>query len=176
MNEGGAASGVDTQKGRRRRRLWLLVAILAVSALVYYGPDLITISCGDTVIALGKSMEPTITNGDRLTIDRDAYLDSGPERGDIVLLTHKESQIVRNAKRVIGLPGETITIAGVVFVDGIQLEEPYLAPGTFTSSELKEFVVPENHYFVLGDNRPNSGDSRHWGPIPSDWISAKVLL
>jgi signal peptidase I len=168
---------MESQKSRRRSRWWLLTAIFAVSTLVYFSPDLLSLACGDSVTALGESMEPTIVNRQRLTVDRDVYLASDPERGDIVLLKHAERQILQNAKRVIGLPGETITIeGGAVFVDGVKLEEPYLALGTTTDSEKREFKIPEDSYFVLGDNRSFSADSRLWGPVARDWISAKVLL
>jgi len=168
---------MESQKSRRRSRWWLLTAIFAVSAALYFSPDLLSLACGDSVTALGGSMEPTIVNRQRLTVDRDVYLSSDPERGDIVLLKHAERQILQNAKRVVGLPGETITIeGGAVFVDGVRLEEPYLAPGTLTDSEKREFKIPEDSYFVLGDNRTFSSDSRLWGPVARDWISAKVLL
>jgi signal peptidase I len=168
---------MESQKSRRRSRWWLLTAIFAVSTLLYFGPELVTLACGNSVIALGDSMSPTIANGQRLTVDRDAYLSSDPERGDIVLLKHKETQVIRHAKRIIGLPGETITIEdGAVFIDGARLEESYLPPGTITDSEKREFEIPEDFFFFLGDNRAVSADSRLWGPTSRDWISAKVLL
>ena len=168
---------METQKSRRGIRLWWLVVIVGLGALVYFGPELVSLSCRDSVIALGSSMEPTIGNGQRLAIDPDAYLEADPERGDIALLKHGETQKLRNAKRIIGLPGETVTISGGgVFIDGVELEEPYLPDGTYTQSKVEELTVPEDHYFVLGDNRKDSIDSRQWGPIPRDWISAKVLL
>ncbi len=168
---------MESQKSRRRSRWWLLTAIFAVSTLVYFGPELVKLACGNSVIALGESMSPTIANRQRLTVDRDVYLSSDPERGDIVVLKHAERQILQNAKRVVGLPGETITIeGGAVFVDGAKLDEPYLPPGTLTDSKKRRFEIPEDSYFVLGDNRAVSADSRLWGPVARDWISAKVLL
>ncbi len=159
------------------RRRWLFAAILIVSVLVYFSPAIVSLSCGNTVIVLGKSMEPTIMDGDRVTVDREAYMDADPERGDIVLLKHDETQLIQNGKRIIGLPGETITFeGGAVYVDGVKLDEPYLAPGTRTESEIKEFRIPSGSYFVLGDNRQGSADSRLWGTIPVSAIRGKILL
>ncbi len=168
---------MKSRRIHKRSRWRLLLAIFAASTLLYFAPEMLSLALGDDVIALGESMSPTIENRQRLPVDPDAYLSSGPERGDIVLLKHAERQIMRNAKRIVGLPGETITIeGGAVFVDGVKLDEPYLPPGRLTESEQREFNIPGDSYFVLGDNREFSADSRLWGPVARDWISAKVLL
>ena len=131
----------------------------------------------DKVMALGTSMLPTIENWEIVRVDSEAYTLEEPERGDVVILKHGPDQPLRNAKRIIGLPGETVTISGgLVYVDGGRLDEPYLPPGTRTASSISEYAVPESHYFVLGDNRGVSADSRHWGFIPLGWISGKALI
>jgi signal peptidase I len=121
----------------------------------------------------GINMEPTIMDGQVCTIEETAYIASYPKRGDIVLFTINANSFIN---RIIGLPGETITIEdGAVYVDGTILDEPYLPDGTITESDTKEFKVPDNYYFVMGDNRTQSYDSRTGGSILLDIIEAKVL-
>ncbi len=121
----------------------------------------------------GINMEPTIMDGQVCTIEENAYLVLDPKRWEVVLfIVNSESFL----SRVIGLPGETITIEdGVVYIDGTILDEPYLPDGTITDSDTKEFKVPDDYYFVMGDNRTQSYDSRNGGSISIDIIEAKVL-
>ena len=121
----------------------------------------------------GIYMEPTIMDGQVCTIKETAYMVSDPKRRDVVLFTINDDSFL---SRVIGLPGETITIEdGVVYIDGTILDEPYLPDGTITESDTKEFKVPDNYYFVMGDNRTQSYDSRTGGSIPQGIIEAQVL-
>ena len=118
-------------------------------------------------------MEPTIMDGQSCTINEGSYLASDPKRGDIVLFVINSESFL---SRVIGLPSETIIIEdGAVYIDGTILDEPYLPVGTITESDTKEFKVPDNYYFVMGDNRTQSYDSRTGGSILLDIIEAKVL-
>jgi signal peptidase I len=121
----------------------------------------------------GINMEPTIMDGQVCTVDENAYIISDPKRGDVVLFVINADSFL---SRVIGLPGETITIEnGAVYIDGTILDEPYLPDGTITESDTKEFKVLDNYYFVMGDNRTQSYDSRTGGSIPLDIIEAKAL-
>lgn len=137
---------------------------------------LLVSGCGNFVRIQGASMEPAISDGERVAVDPNAFNDSGPRRGDIIVATRGDFKWIR---RVIGLPGERITIEkGAVYVNGNRLEEPYLAPGTQTESATKEFLVPAGSYFVLGDNRAHSSDSRNWlsnAFLSKEQIAAKVL-
>ena len=121
----------------------------------------------------GLNMEPTIMDGQVCTVEENAYIVLYPQRGDVVIfIINTESYV----SRVIGLPGETITIEdGDVYIDGTILDEQYLPDGTITESDTKEFKVPDNYYFVMGDNRKQSNDSRTGGSIPRDIMEAKVL-
>lgn len=121
----------------------------------------------------GNSMNPTLLNEDFLLISNFAYDLDEPERGDIVVFRHPltDENLV---KRVIGLPGDAIRIeAGVVQVNGTVLNEPYIAAAPEYEGE---WAVPEDEYFVLGDNRNQSSDSAAWGYLPDERILGKALL
>lgn len=139
--------------------------------------SLLAAGCGDggpvnIVQVKGDSMMPTITDGERLLVDRRAFANSLPQRSDIVLYRRNDVEIVR---RVVGLPGETIVIKeGSVYVNGSRLDEPYLAPGTLTESDVSSFQVPEEAYFVLADTRSNRNDSRLTGFVKRSDITGKV--
>lgn len=118
-------------------------------------------------------MAPTITHGQSVAIDRYAYRDKDPQRWDIILIRIAEGQGFPS--RVIGLPGETITIKdGAVYVNESLLVEPYLPPGTITESATKEFVVPAEYCFVLGDNRAVATDSRQGFYVPFNSLIGKL--
>ena len=129
------------------------------------------------------SMEPTLQENNYIFLSRQAYTLFGePERGDIVVfhtdlrtVDGKEKSLV---KRIIGLPGETVSIkGGVVYINGEPLEEDYTLDG-YTNTELEEVVVPEGELFCMGDNRQNSIDSRDSsvGCVPIDQIIGKAVL
>ena len=117
------------------------------------------------VIVLGyvpsSSMYDTIEQGDRVTIFRMAYLFDDPKRGDIVSFYDPDDESQIFIKRIIGLPGETIEGKdGMVYIDGVALSEPY-TDGAYTY-DFGPYEVPEGYYFMMGDNRGNSLDSRFW--------------
>lgn len=108
-------------------------------------------------------MENTILTGDRLIGFRLAYLFHEPERGDIVIFKYPDDESQNFVKRVIGIPGDVIQISnGHVYVNGEQLEENYLREPMNNDGEELTYVVPADSYFMLGDNRNNSKDSRYW--------------
>ena len=108
-----------------------------------------------------SSMEKTIMTDDRVIGLRLAYKNNDPERGDIIIFKNPDNEDILYIKRVIGMPGETVEIHdGGVYIDGTLLDEPYLA--TVTEGEFGPYEVPEDHYFMMGDNRNNSADSRYW--------------
>ncbi|HNZ86513.1 MAG TPA: signal peptidase I [bacterium] len=131
----------------------------------------------------GASMEPNFYNADYLIIDEISYRFKVPERGDVVVFKNPENTKEYFIKRVIGLPGETIKIQdGKVFLKNInsgefeQIQEDYLPVNLQTIGVGRDIIIPDNHYFVLGDNRSNSRDSRYFGAISEDLITGKVLL
>jgi signal peptidase I len=120
------------------------------------------------------SMRPTLQPGEFLLVNRVAYKLGQPSIGDIVVFHAPGVSDLDYIKRVIGLPGDTVSISGgIVFVNDQPLYEPYIAdPPNYSG----EWVVPPDEYFVLGDNRNNSSDSHLWGFVPKDDIVGRALL
>ncbi len=128
----------------------------------------------------GDSMHPTFENLDYLIIDELIYNFGVPARGDVVVFRYPKDPSVFYIKRVIGLPNETISInRGVVTItaaggEKLSLTEPYIVneDATYTNN----VSLNSGEYFVMGDNRPNSSDSRIWGPLPDKNIIGRVDL
>lgn len=149
-----------------------LVTIGAVIAIRYFLVQPFLVS--------GGSMDPTFENGDYLLIDQLTYRFREPERGEVVVFKNEKGTYF--IKRVIGLPGETVKVQdGSVRVtgpgapQGSVLEEPYLPPGLPTAGS-SDVTLGADEYFVMGDNRPYSYDSRSWGAIPDDEIVGVVRV
>jgi signal peptidase I len=127
------------------------------------------------------SMEPTLKPGDRVLVNKLSYDLHGVHRGDIIVFKSPPSEasdpsIKDLIKRVIGLPGDKIeAIDGQVYINGKLLKEPYLPAGTITTS-LPLTTVPAGQYFVMGDNRGNSKDSRFIGTIPKHLIVGRAFV
>lgn len=126
----------------------------------------------------GESMHPTFENLDYLIIDEVVYRFSAPARGDVIVFRYPKDPSVFYIKRIIGLPGETVSITkGAVTVtttnnETLTLNEPYVVNEDATYT--KKVALKEGEYFVMGDNRPNSSDSRVWGPLPAKDIIGRV--
>lgn len=122
----------------------------------------------------GSSMLPTLQNGEFVLVNRLAYRFDSPQRGDIVVFHYPPDPRQDLIKRVIGLPGDTVTIqGGVVQVNNQPLAEPYIAQPPFYAGT---WLVPQGHLFVLGDNRNDSSDSHSWGMVPLENIIGKAVL
>ncbi|MEE8121555.1 MAG: signal peptidase I [Anaerolineales bacterium] len=122
----------------------------------------------------GISMEPSLHEGQFVVINRIAYRWNEAERGDIIVFRFPLNPSRRFIKRVVGLPGNTVTIrGGDVYIDGQVLDEPYLAA---TPRYDGEWIIGPGEIFVLGDNRNNSSDSQNWGPLPIEEIIGKAVL
>lgn len=131
------------------------------------------------------SMQENLLIGDHLLVNKMLFhgdgLGFGPsrevERGDVVVFKFPEEPERDFIKRVVGLPGETLEIGRQqVLVDGEPLPEGYTTFVHGGQPGMREYHVPEGHYFVLGDNRDNSHDSRFWGPLPADHVKGKGLF
>jgi signal peptidase I len=128
----------------------------------------------------GQSMEPNFEDGDYLIIDEISYRFRDPQRGEVVVFKYPNDPSQRYIKRIIGLPGETIEIEDGQLIISKDTEEvldesDYLSSSVFTQGEI-QFSLGEDKYFVLGDNRESSSDSRRWGPLPRENIVGKVFL
>lgn len=135
----------------------------------------------------GSSMEPTLHNSDAVFVEMISKYFKSYDRGDIVTIEavglDGYDGTEKIIKRVIGLPGETVTISGgLVYIDGVQLEEPYLIPGVMTyvtidgaNKGYDQITLGENQYYCLGDNRGASNDSRRLGPIDEKLIKSHVI-
>ena len=123
----------------------------------------------------GISMQPGLQNGEYVLVNKVAYVFHAPERGDVIVFEWPVDTTKNLIKRVVGLPGDKIVLTGsTVTVDGVTLNEPYIsAPLNFSG---KELTVPANDYFVMGDNRPDSDDSRTWGFLPRNYIIGKAVM
>lgn len=130
---------------------------------------------------LGNSMYPTYKNGEYLMANKLTYRFGEPQRGDVIIFKYSDTQDF--IKRVIGTPGDTIMVKdGKVYVNGTQLDETtYLEETVYTSSgdylaEGETITIGDSQYFVLGDNRPHSSDSRTFGPIEENQIKGKAWI
>lgn len=127
------------------------------------------------LIVRGQSMVPTYQDGQVLSVNKLAYVFGQPQRGDVVAMYFPGETQKRFIKRVVGLPGETVTIfGGHIFINNSPLPEAYLSHDVVTVPDLQRTLV-EGEYFVVGDNRSNSSDSRAWGPVPESFIIGKAV-
>ncbi len=185
--EGSDAKG---KKPKEKRPLWreildYVIIIIAAYLIALFVTSFIIINCR---IPSG-SMENTIMTGDRVIGLRLTYTFGKPERGDIAIFYAPEKALLLNGKadgtlyikRVVGLPGDTIEVKNHrIYINGSEepLDEPYLE-SSFRMNQLANFgpfTIPEGEYFMMGDHRDNSSDSRAWGTVPEDSIVAKALF
>jgi len=135
------------------------------------------------------SMEDTVLPGDYILVNRFLYAPTSLpgerallplrpiERGDLVVFRHPDEPERDFIKRVIGLPGETIEMrAGYVYVDGARLDEPYVNPLYRAADAFPKQRIPAGEYFLLGDHRNDSADSRVWGNVPERLIKGRAIL
>jgi len=125
----------------------------------------------------GGSMEPGLEDQEHICINKLVYRFESIERGDIVVFRYPRDTHKSFIKRVIGLPGDRIRISfGHVFVNDYQLPEPYVPSDYLDARSYDEIVVPNNAYFVLGDHRSMSNDSREFGPVMRGYIYGKATF
>ncbi len=129
------------------------------------------------VYVKGTSMLPRLREGERLFVNRFIYNFSKIERGDIVVFYYPKNPQESFIKRVIGLPGDEVTLAnGKLYINGRLVPEAYLSSDyTTIVSPPRTWIVEPHHYFVMGDNRDASNDSRNWGLVPEMYIYGKAV-
>ncbi len=163
-----------------KNRLWILFENVIYIGCAIGLALLIQAYIARPFIVSGSSMDPVIKNGEYMIIDEISYRFREPQRGDVVVFKSPPEPNKFYIKRLIGLPGDTIKIDGSVIIitnkenpDGFILHEPFI---THKGKDKINVVVPPNKYYVLGDNRSGSYDSRTWGTVPRDYIRGRALL
>lgn len=176
---------IQRLKSESRQGLWFeslrLVrdVLLIISVFVLFG-----VFIAQPVVVEGTSMLPELHDGERLLVNKLIYykidsVDWGHiERGDIVVFWYPKEPDKSYVKRVIGLPGENVEVRnGIVFINGTELKEPYLQEEfNHNYPSFPPRRVEEHHFFVMGDNRDNSSDSRYWGLVPEKYIYGKAFF
>lgn len=148
------------------------VLITIILALIIFFAARATIQ---TFVVVMTSMEPNFHDGQRLVVNKAVYIFGEPERGDVIIFRAPNGRQEDFIKRVIAIPGDTVEVKnGAVYVNGIKLDEPYIAD--LPNYTLEKQEVPEDSYFVLGDNRNHSNDSHHGWMVPRENIIGKAWL
>jgi signal peptidase I len=122
-------------------------------------------------------MQPGLNTDEYVVVNKVSYLFQAPERGDVIVFHYPKDTTQDYIKRIIGLPGDTVrTDQTHVWVDGVLLNEPYISMPVNPDVTTNTWKIPSGDYFVLGDNRPVSDDSRYWGFVPKDLIVGKAMF
>ena len=173
----------DIERRSQRSALWSrvgeeLVAWLKTFASAAVYATLIVTFGFQVARVEGRSMEPTLADQDRLIVNKALYRFFGvPEPGDIVMLYYPKDPDKSFVKRVIAMEGDTVLIEdGRVYVNQVLLPDEYVPPDYRSHENHGPKVVQDAHYFVMGDHRNNSLDSRHWGQVPEKYVIGKVQL
>jgi signal peptidase I len=172
-----AAGAATTERSAASSLLREIAEVVVLAAILYFGISFAV----QAVHVEGLSMWATLDNNDYLIANKIDYRLHAPQRGDIVILRPPTNNTTDFIKRIIALPGERLLIRdGAIYINGHKLDEPYL-PDEWTQqtnagkySEGQGAVIPPNQYFVMGDNRNRSQDSRFFGPIGRDRIDGKA--
>ena len=170
------SSSPVTQNGSRGSLLTYTVVALGLALFVRF-------FIAAPYVVSGASMDPNFDDWHYLIIDRVTYDLGEPQRGDVIVFDLPQEGGRSLIKRVIGLPGETVVLRGtsVSIVNdehpqGFTLEEPYLDPKNLSGDNNMRITLKENEYFVLGDNRRVSADSRLWGTLPREQIVGRAFI
>jgi signal peptidase I len=167
-----AVAPETTHPLRREIRSWGRDLVIALSLAV-----VIIVFFYQPVKVEGTSMTPLISDQERIFINKFVYRFEPIERGDVVVFWYPLDRTKSFIKRVVGLPGDTVEIrSGHVYVNGKRLPEPYLPPESADSGSFGPTRVPRGEYFVLGDHRTSSNDSRVFGPVARPFIYGKAVF
>lgn len=166
--------------GSLRRDAWEIFRILIISFVIVVPIRYFVVQ---PFIVRGSSMEPNFYDREYLIVDEISYYFREPARGETVVFRYPRDPRQYFIKRIIGLPGERVEIVGgrvkvysAEKKDGFILEEPYLSSEDRATQPAIEVQLGKDEYFVLGDNRDASSDSRVWGPLEQDFITGRAIL
>jgi signal peptidase I len=171
-----ATSAVVTASAWERLGEELLTWFKTLASAAVYATLIVTFVCQVARVE-GQSMSPTLEDQDRLIVNKLIYRISEPKVGDIVMLYYPVNPDKSFVKRVIAHEGQEVRIVdGKVYVDGELQEDLFVPPQYRSHEDHGPDKVKEGYYFVMGDHRNNSSDSRHWGQVPKKYIIGKVQL
>jgi len=161
----------DTKKRKKSMIRELLETVISAGVIAF----IIITFIGQVTVVRGASMEPTLHNNERLIANKISYRFESPKRSEIIIFK-PPLEIKRNyIKRIIGIPGDKIEIIkGEIYLNDNKLEDNYVKYKSY--EDIPALVVPENSFFVLGDNRSNSSDSRYWGFVSRKNVVGKAWL
>lgn len=169
---------IQEQK-EKKNSLWELARVILLAVVIVLP---IRLFIAQPFIVSGTSMVPTFHDSEYLIVDEISYRIENPKRGDVIVFRFPHNPSVFYIKRVIGLPGETVEIEkGVVTIkneenpEGLKINEPYVSAIVDDGRDMS-VTLKETEYFVLGDNRPASSDSRSWGPLDEKYIVGRTLV
>ena len=175
--EGAPKTSEAAKKTRRQGPLQALIELLHDLAVAVVVCVLLITYVVQAFKVQGSSMSPELSDGERILVNKLVYQLGDIERGDVVVFWYPEDPDLSFIKRVVGLPGEIVEIRnGRVYVDGELIEEAYVSPERADNRSYAAREVKPGHYFVLGDNRRGSNDSRSWGFVPKRYIYGKAFV
>jgi len=166
---------IEQSAQKRNRLVREIVETIVLTALMFFVINQVL----QNYDVEGPSMEPSLHTQERIMVDKISYLFHTPNRGDVVVFVAPPHPTMNYVKRIVAVPGDTITIKGnTVIVDGKTLLEPYVSPNYQGNPypPVINLVVPPGDYYVLGDDRANSSDSRDWGFVPRKDIIGRAAL
>jgi signal peptidase I len=158
----------------RRKIIFLVAGITLLGIIVTVAPMLMFIFVAQPVRVQGPGMSRSLNDGDRIFISKRI---GNLQRGDIVIFYYPKDPTKSYIKRIVGLPGELIELRdGKTFINDTPLDEPYVDQALNQAlADMKSVRIPDQNYFVMGDNRDHSSDSRFWGTLPKSYIYGKVI-
>jgi len=168
---------IPLKKEKKENSIWELVkfALIAIAIVIP-----IRVFIAQPFIVSGLSMFPTFHNSDYLIVDQISYRFKKPQRGDVVIFKYPKDPSKYFIKRLIGLPneevilnGNTVKIKNKEHPDGFILDEPYIKN---QSNNMMDVIIHDDEYFMMGDNRSASSDSRVWGVLPKRFITGRALI
>ena len=172
-----AAEGAATRaaaRGRVLRAVWEFLHDLSVAVLFCF---FLIAFVAQAFRVQGTSMEPLLLDGERIVVNKFIYRFQPIERGDVVVFWYPRDPSVSFIKRVVGLPGDLVEIqAGRLVVNGMRAREDYLPASFRDADSLPPTEVRKGYYFVLGDHRRSSNDSRSWGEVPEKYIYGRAVF
>jgi len=169
-----ASPSTAAARGRVLRAVWEFLHDLSVAVLFCF---FLIAFVAQAFRVQGTSMEPLLLDGERIVVNKFIYRFQPIERGDVAVFWYPRDPSVSFIKRVVGLPGDQVELrAGRLVVNGMPVSEPYLPESFRDGDDFPPTEVRKGYYFVLGDHRRSSNDSRSWGEVPERYIYGRAVF